>query len=67
MTAGQRWMVERTTAWTNAHRTLVWWTECRATVVAFRIAFSTVIIIVGRLGRETYVRYRWDDRPCRRR
>lgn len=66
VTAGQRWVVERTTAWTNAHKKLVWGTERRAVVVAFWIAFSAVIIIVRRLVREGWTRYRWDTRPPRR-
>jgi hypothetical protein len=52
ITAGKRWVVERTTAWTNAHKKLAWCTGRRAVVVAFWIAFSAVIIIVGRLVRE---------------
>ena len=66
VTAGQRWVVERTAAWTNAHKKLVWCTERRSRVVAFRIAFSAVIIVVGRLVREGWTRYRWDTRPRRR-
>ena len=66
ITAGTRWVVERTTAWTNAHKKLVWCTERRAAVVAFWIAFSAVIITVGRLVREGWMRYRWDTRPSRR-
>ena len=66
LTAGQRWVVERTNAWTNAHKQLVWCTERRASVVAFWLAFSAVLIIVGRLVREAWVHYRWDARPCRR-
>lgn len=66
VTAGQRWVVERTHAWTNAHKKLVWCTERRADVIAFWLAFSAVIIIVRRLVREAWVRYRWDDRPRRR-
>lgn len=66
VTAGQRWVVERTTAWTNAHKKLVWCTERRAVVVAFWLAFSAVIIIVRRLVREGWTRYRWDTRPPRR-
>jgi transposase len=65
ITNGQRWVVERTTAWTNAHKKLVWCTERRAAVVAFWIAFSAVLIIVGRLGREGWMRYRWTGRPRR--
>jgi transposase len=64
--AGQRWVVERTNAWSNAHKKLVWCTERRAAVVAFWIAFSAVLIIVGRLVRQAWTRYRWDTRPHRR-
>ena len=66
ITAGQRWVVERTNAWTNAHQKLVWCTERRAAVVAFWVACSAVIITVGRLVREGWTRYRWDTRPSRR-
>ena len=65
ITAGKRWVVERTTAWTNAHKKLVWCTERRSAVVGFWIAFSAVII-VGRLVREGWLRYRWDTRPRRK-
>ena len=64
--ASQRWVVERTTAWTNAHKKLAWCTERRAVVVAFWIAFSTVLIVVRRLVGEAWTRYRWDTRPHRR-
>lgn len=66
LTASQRWVVERTNAWTNAHKKLVWCTERRAVVIAFWIAFSAVIIIVGRLVREAWTRYRWATRPSRK-
>jgi hypothetical protein len=35
-------------------------------VIAFWIAFSAVIIIVGRLVREGWMRYRWETHPARR-
>lgn len=66
LTAGQRWVVERTNAWMNAHKKLVWCTERRAVVVAFWLAFSTAIVITGRLVREAWTRYRWETRPPRR-
>jgi hypothetical protein len=65
ITAGLRWVVERTTAWTNVHKKLVWCTERRAAVIAYWIAFSAVLI-VGRLVREGWMPYRWDGRPPRR-
>jgi hypothetical protein len=62
-----RWIVERTNSWQNAHKKkLVWCTERRARVVDFWMAFSKVVIIVGRLVREAWKRYRWDGRPLRR-
>jgi hypothetical protein len=64
--ATKRWVVERTNSWQNAHKKLVWCTERRARVVDFWMAFSNVVIIVGRLVREAWKRYRWDDRPLRR-
>lgn len=66
ITAGTRWVVERTNAWTNAYKKLVWCTERRAQVIEFWIAFSLVIITVGRLIRQGWTHYRWDTRPQRR-
>lgn len=66
LTASQRWPVERTHAWFNACKKLVWCTERRADVVAFWLAFAAVIIIVRRLLREGWTRYRWDERPPRK-
>ncbi len=64
--AGLRWVVERTNSWHNAHKKLVWCTERRGKVIDFWIAFSDVIIIVRRLIREAWTRYRWETRPPRR-
>jgi hypothetical protein len=64
--ASARWPVERTNAWTNAHKKLVWCTERRGDVIAFWLAFSAVIVIVRRIVRAGWVRYRWDHRPTRR-
>jgi len=64
--AGQRWMVERTNSWHNAHKKLVWCTEREGRVVDFWVAFSEVIIVVRRLIREGWTRYRWESRPPRR-
>jgi transposase len=61
-----RWIVERTNAWQNAHKKLVWCTERRERVIDFWLAFSEVIIIVRRLIREGWIRYRWEGRPRRR-
>jgi transposase len=64
--ARNRWVVERTNSWQNAHKKLVWCTERRGRVIDFWIAFSNVIIIVGRLIRKAWTRYRWESRPSRK-
>jgi IS5 family transposase len=64
--ATKRWVVERTNSWHNAHKKLVWCTERRGRVVDFWIAFSEVIMVVRRLIREAWTRYRWEGRPLRR-
>jgi transposase len=66
LTATKRWVVERTSSWHNAHKKLVWCTERRGQVIDFWVAFSEVIIIVRRLIREGWSRYRWEGRPPRR-
>jgi len=66
LAATGRWVIERTHAWTNAHKKLVWCTERRARVIAFWLTFSAVLITVGRLVREGWTRYRWEDRPRRK-
>jgi IS5 family transposase len=65
LTAGLRWVVERTNSWHNAHKKLVWCTEREGRVIDFWISFSNVIIIVRRLIRQARSRYRWEDRPVR--
>ena len=57
----------RTNSWNNAHKKLVWCTERRDRVIDFWIAFSEVVITVGRLLREAWTRYRWERRRPRRR
>ncbi len=63
---GKRWVVERTNSWHNAHKKLAWCTERRGRVIDFWIAFSEVVIVVRRLIREAWTRYRWEGRPHRR-
>ena len=64
---GQRWVVERTNSWHNAHKKLVWCTEREGRVIDFWVvAFSDVEIIVRRLIREAWRCYRWEGRPPRR-
>ena len=64
--SGQRWVSERTNSWHNAHKKLVWCTERVGRVIDFWVAFSEVVIIVRRLIREGWMRYRWEGRPARR-
>jgi len=64
--ATYRWVVERTSSWHNAHKKLVWCTERAGRVIDFWVAFSEVVIIVRRLIREGWTRYRWEGRPSRR-
>jgi hypothetical protein len=64
--ATNRWVVERTNSWQNAHKKLVWCTEREGRVIDFWMAFSNTIIIVGRLIREVWTHYRWEGRPDRR-
>jgi len=64
--ATKRWVVERTSSWHNAHKKLLWCTERVGRVIDFWVAFSEVVIIVRRLIREGWMRYRWEGRPSRR-
>jgi transposase len=64
--ATYRWVVERTGSWHNAHKKLSWCTERVGRVIDFWVAFSSVVIIVRRLIREGWSRYRWEGRPSRR-
>jgi transposase len=66
LVAGLRWVVERTNSWHNAHKKLVWCTEREDRVIDFWIALSNVVIVVRRLIREGWVRYRWEGRPSRK-
>jgi transposase len=66
LAATKRWVVERTGSWHNAHKKLVWCTERCGRVIDFWVAFSEVVIIVRRLIREGWTRYRWESRPSRR-
>jgi transposase InsO family protein len=66
LAATKRWIVERTNSWHNTHKKLVWCTERQGRVIDFWVAFSDVIIILRRLIREAWSRYRWESRPSRR-
>ena len=64
--ATRRWVVERTNSWHNAHKKLLWCTEREGRVIDFWVAFSEVVIVVRRLIREGWKRYRWESRSLRR-
>ena len=66
--AGMRWVVERTNSWQAklAHKKLVWCTERCGRSIDFWVAFSDVVIVVRRLVREGWIRYRWEGRTSRR-
>ena len=64
--ATNRWVVERTSSWSNAHKKLLWCTERVGRVIDFWLAFSGILITVGRLVRSGWTHYRWEGRPCRR-
>jgi len=66
LNATRRWLIERTNSWQNAHKKLVWCTERVGRVVDFWVAFSEAVVIVGRLVRESWRRYRCAVRPRRR-
>jgi IS5 family transposase len=66
LNATERRVVERTNSWQNAHKKLVWCTQRRGRVVDFWMALSEVVIIVRRLVREGWTRYRWEGLPPRR-
>ncbi len=63
LAATKRWVVERTNSWNNAYKKLVWCTERADPVIDFWLAFSGVIITVGRLIRRGWTHYRWEGRP----
>jgi transposase len=64
--ASRRWPVERTHAWGNQFKKLVWNTErCDRVIDAF-LALAHAIITLRRLIRCAWTLYRWDTRPARR-
>jgi transposase len=64
--ASRRWPVERTNAWGNQFRKLVWSTERREPVIDAFVAFAHAIITLRRLIRCAWTLYRWNTRPQRR-
>ncbi len=63
LTAGQRWVAELTHALTKAFKEIVWCTERRAVVAAFETASAGGILVVRRLIRQGWTRYRREGRP----
>jgi len=62
-----RWQVERANSWHNhGFRKLHICTEVKTRVIDAFIALANAIIIVRRLIREGWTRYRWEGRPTRR-
>ena len=64
--ATNRWVVERTNSRQNAHKKIMWCTERRGSVVDFWATLSELVVIVRRLVREVWSRYRWEGIPTRR-
>jgi len=55
-------LVERSQAWLNAFGKLRWCTERRQACVVFWLALACVVVILCRLVRGAWTKYRWDDR-----
>jgi len=64
--ATKRWPVERTNAWGNQFKKLVWNTERHDPVTDAFLAFAHAIITLRRLLRCAWTLYRWETRPQRR-
>lgn len=64
--ASRCWPVERTHAWGNQFKKLVWNTERRDQVIDAFLALAHAIITLRRLIRRVWSLYRWDARPSRR-
>jgi transposase len=64
--AGQRWHVERTNAWHNSFNRLQRCYERSETVIDAFFDLADAIITIRRLIRESWTRYRWDNRPAKR-
>jgi transposase len=63
--ASRRWPVERTHAWGNQFKKLVWNTERCGPVIDAFLALAHTIITLRRLIRCAWRLYRWDTRPAR--
>jgi IS5 family transposase len=64
--AGRRWVIERTHAWGNQFKKLLWNTERHDRVIDAFFALAHTIITLRRLIRCAWTRYRWQHRPQRR-
>jgi Transposase DDE domain len=61
--ASRRWPVERTHAWGNQFKKLVWNTERCDRVIAAFLALAHAIVTLRRLIRCAWTLYRWGTRP----
>jgi len=64
--ASRRWPVERTHAWGNQFKKLVYNTERCGPVIDAFLALAHAIVVLRRLIRRAWSLYRWDRRPQRR-
>ena len=64
--ATRRWPVERTHAWGNQFKKLLYNTERHDPVIDAFLALAHAIITLRRLLRCAWTLYRWDTRPARR-
>jgi hypothetical protein len=64
--ATKRWPVERTNAWGNQFKKLLWSTERHDRVIDAFVALAHAIITLRWLLRQAWTLYRWDTRPLRR-
>lgn len=65
--AGQRWHVERTNSWHNAFNRLQRCYERTEKVIDAFFDLADTVITVRSLIRRSWIAYRWDTRPTRRR
>jgi len=62
----RRWVVERTNSWHNrGFSALARVTDRQGCVQNAWVALASAIIIIRRLVRQSWKRYRWDSRPAR--
>ncbi|MEZ2370953.1 IS5 family transposase [Arthrobacter sp. RCC_34] len=60
-----RWKVERAHSWFNSFKVLAVCHERRRAVIDAWVQFATTIILIKKLVKEGWARYRWEGRPKR--